>query len=115
MKILGLVLALALVVAGGCVADSVTMNIYTGWQIIGTPLALYDGTPSLVFANVFSQVHQSERLLEHDRTRERCLLRLHEPGCVRQDYAWTGLLDPTEDDRDDGDDHRFPGWPYDGQ
>lgn len=55
MKILGLVLALALVMAGSCAADTVTMNIYTGWNLIATPLALYDGTPSVVFANVFAQ------------------------------------------------------------
>lgn len=55
MKILGLVLALSLVMAGACVADTVTMNIYTGWNIYALPIAPYDGSPSNIFGNVFAQ------------------------------------------------------------
>lgn len=55
MKILGLVLALGILVTGACVADSVTMNIQTGFNMIAVPIVPFDSTPAAVFANVFAQ------------------------------------------------------------
>lgn len=54
MKILGLVLALGVLVTGACVADTATLNIPTGYNLVSTPLAPYDPTPASVFANTFA-------------------------------------------------------------
>lgn len=54
MKILGLVLALALVVGGACVADSVTLSFQQGYNLVAVPIVPYDAAPASVFANVFA-------------------------------------------------------------
>jgi len=54
MKILGLVLALGILVTGACVADTASVNIYAGYQLVSVPLAPLNPAPSSVFANTFA-------------------------------------------------------------
>lgn len=50
MKTLGLVLALAFVLAGACVADTVTFDVLGGWNLIAAPLVPFNPDPLVVFA-----------------------------------------------------------------
>jgi len=52
MRTLGLVLALLVVGSGMCVADSVTVDLYPGWNYIACPLVPFDPAPESVFAGV---------------------------------------------------------------
>lgn len=50
MKTLVLVLALMVVVVGACVADTVTYDVYGGWNLISCPLVPFNPDPAAVFA-----------------------------------------------------------------
>jgi len=52
MKTLFLVLALALTIVGACVADSVTVDVYSGWNLVGLPLVPLDHDPAVIFSDI---------------------------------------------------------------
>lgn len=52
MKTLVLVLALAFVLGGACVADSITMDVYGGWNLIAAPLVPINPDPAAMFGAV---------------------------------------------------------------
>lgn len=52
MKTLGLVLALAFVLAGTCVAATATFDVFGQWQVISAPLVPFNPDPLAVFNGV---------------------------------------------------------------
>lgn len=52
MKTLGLVLALAFVLAGACVADTATFDVLTSWNCVSAPLVPFNPDPMNVFAGI---------------------------------------------------------------
>jgi hypothetical protein len=51
MRTLGLVLAMIVVVTGAAIAETATMDVYTGWNLIGPPCVPLDSNPVSVFSN----------------------------------------------------------------
>lgn len=56
MRVVGLVLVLAFVMGGACLGSTtVTKNVYPGWQMVATPVALYDTSVGTAYSNVLNQ------------------------------------------------------------
>ncbi|MEN6358307.1 MAG: hypothetical protein ABFD83_14640 [Armatimonadota bacterium] len=52
MKILIIALVLIVMASGFVVADSVTYDVYEGWNLIAAPLVPYNSTPSSAFSGI---------------------------------------------------------------
>jgi len=61
MKTLVLVFALLLVMGSACVADSVSLDIYAGWNMIGLPLVPFNPDPGTIFASIPSLDYKLQR------------------------------------------------------